>query len=74
MPQTYCNDNNIYSVDMMFAYINIYKPKSKYIEIATLQKHQNMIVGEFLKKILNIVQWMYQLIQIKKCIKEKLNE
>jgi len=38
MPQTYCNDNNIYSVDMMFAYINIYKPKSKYVEIANLQK------------------------------------
>ena len=38
MQQTYCNNNNIYSVDMMFAYINIYKPKSKYIEISTLQK------------------------------------
>ena len=41
MSQTYCNDNNIYSVDMMFAYINIYKPTSKYIEIDTLQKILN---------------------------------
>jgi len=26
MVQTYSNNNNIYSVDMMFAYINLYKP------------------------------------------------
>ena len=33
MVQTYSDNNKIYSVDMMFAYINIYKPKimKKYI-------------------------------------------
>ncbi len=33
MVQTYSNDNNIYSVDMMFAYISIFKPKSESISI-----------------------------------------
>jgi len=27
MPQTFSDDKKIYSVDMMFAYINIFKPK-----------------------------------------------
>ena len=52
MSQTYCNDNNIYSVDMMFAYINIYKPTSKYIEIDTLQKTLNFDCwGNYTKNI-----------------------
>ena len=36
MVQTYSNNNKIYSVDMMFAYINIYKPKSQKVYIKTL--------------------------------------
>ena len=38
MVQTYSDGNKIYSVDMMFAYINIYKPKSKYIDVKPLLK------------------------------------
>ena len=38
MVQTYSDNNKIYSVDMMFAYINIYKPKSIYIDIKHLLK------------------------------------
>lgn len=38
MVQTHSNSNKIYSVDMMFAYINIYKPKSIYIDIKPLLK------------------------------------
>ncbi len=33
MVHTYSNSNNIYSVDMMLAYINIYKPKKLIVEI-----------------------------------------
>ena len=36
MTRTYSNNNNIYSVDMMFAYINIYKPKYKKLNIKLL--------------------------------------
>lgn len=40
MVRTYSNGRKIYSVDMMFEYINIYKPKSKYIYITpTLLKN-----------------------------------
>jgi len=38
MVQTYSNNNKIYSVDMMFAYINIYKPKSINVDIKSLIK------------------------------------
>ena len=27
MPRTYSDDNNIYSVDLMFSYVNNFKPK-----------------------------------------------
>ena len=33
MVQTYSNNNNIYSVDMMFAYLNIYKQRVSYTKI-----------------------------------------
>lgn len=33
MTQTFNNNKKIYSVDMMFIYINIFKPKSKQIDI-----------------------------------------
>ena len=35
---TFSNNNNIYSVDMMFAYINIYKPSSIFIDVKSLLK------------------------------------
>jgi disulfide oxidoreductase YuzD len=38
MVQTFSDGNKIYSVDMMFAYINIYKPKSKYVKVKSLLK------------------------------------
>lgn len=38
MVHTYFNSNNIYSVDMMFAYINIYKPK-KLFEAILIKKY-----------------------------------
>ena len=38
MVQTFSNNNNIYSVDMMFAYINIYKPSSIFIDVKSLLK------------------------------------
>lgn len=37
--QTFSNNKNIYSVDMMFAYINIFKPKSIKIPISELLKN-----------------------------------
>ena len=49
MVQTYSDSNKIYSVDMMFAYINIYKPKSNYVDIKPLL---NIRDGEILKKYL----------------------
>ena len=36
MPQTFSDDKKIYSVDMMFAYINIFKPKYTKIKIDQL--------------------------------------
>jgi len=33
MVHTYSDSKNIYSVDMMLAYVNIYKPKNKFINI-----------------------------------------
>lgn len=36
MVQTFSDNNKIYSVDMMFAYINIYKPKYQNIKIKSL--------------------------------------
>lgn len=38
MVQTYSDSNKIYSVDMMFAYINIYNPKSISIDIKSILK------------------------------------
>lgn len=38
MVHTYSNGNKIYSVDMMLAYINIFKPKKEKIEIKNLLK------------------------------------
>jgi len=39
MIKTYSDHNKIYSIDMMFAYINIYKPKSKYVNVKSLLKN-----------------------------------
>ena len=39
MVRTYSNNKNIYSVDMMFAYINIFKPKPIKIPISELLKN-----------------------------------
>jgi len=36
MAKTYIYDNNIYSLDMIFAYINIFKPKIKNVSISDL--------------------------------------
>jgi len=36
MPQHYSNGNRIYLVDMMFAYINIFKPKSETVTVESL--------------------------------------
>ena len=36
MVQTFSDNNNIYSVDMMFAYINTYKPPSIFISVESL--------------------------------------
>lgn len=36
MVQTFSDENNIYSVDMMFAYINIFKPKYKNLKVNDL--------------------------------------
>ena len=36
MPQSFSDGDKIYSVDMMFAYINIFKPKKTKIDINTL--------------------------------------
>ena len=36
MVQTYSNNKKIYSVDMMFAYLNIFKPKSQQVEVNKL--------------------------------------
>lgn len=33
MPQTFSNGKKIYSVDMMFGYINMFKPKSQKVKI-----------------------------------------
>ena len=33
MPQTFSDNKKIYSVDMMFAYINIFKPKCRKVDI-----------------------------------------
>ena len=43
MVQTFGDGKNIYSVDMMFAYINLFKPKSKSLKIKDLEHmlHQN---------------------------------
>ena len=43
MVQTFGDGKNIYSVDMMFAYINLFKPKSKSLKIKDLEYmlHQN---------------------------------
>ncbi len=38
MVQTYSDDNKVYSVDMMFAYINLFKPSSTYIDINKILK------------------------------------
>lgn len=34
MPQTFSNGKYIYSVDMMFGYVNMFKPKSKNVNIS----------------------------------------
>ena len=39
MTRTYSNGKKIYSVDMMFAYINMFKPAAKNIPIKKLVKH-----------------------------------
>tara|TARA_B110000971_G_scaffold176388_1_gene181841 strand:+ start:153 stop:302 length:150 start_codon:yes stop_codon:yes gene_type:complete len=36
MSHTHSNGKKVYSVDMMIAYVNIFKPKSKSIEVNTL--------------------------------------
>ena len=36
MPQSFSDGDKIYSVDMMFAYINIFRPKKSKIDINTL--------------------------------------
>ena len=56
--RTYSNGNKIYSVDMMLAYINIYKPKSKYINTNDLLKTLKYKGWVILKKIFFIQHWM----------------
>lgn len=34
MPQTFSDNNKIYSVDMMFAYIHLFKPKHTLLEVS----------------------------------------
>ena len=56
--QTFSNNKNIYSVDMMFAYINIFKPKSIKIPISELLKNlEGKSWGDPKKKYI-IQQWM----------------
>lgn len=38
---TFSKDDNIYSVDMMFAYINIFKPEINYVPIKSLEHMLN---------------------------------
>lgn len=38
MVQTYSDGDNVYSVDMMFAYIKLFKPTSKWMEVKSLKK------------------------------------
>ena len=66
--QTFSNNKNIYSVDMMFAYINIFKPKSIKIPISELLKNlEGKSWGDPKKKyiiqqLLNQYLWMPQLL------------
>ena len=39
MPQTFSDDKKIYSVDMMFSYIDIFGPKAQNIEVKKLIKN-----------------------------------
>ncbi len=39
MIQLFNNDKYVYSVDMMFAYINIFKPKYEMIDVSTLSNN-----------------------------------
>jgi hypothetical protein len=44
MVQTFSDDKKIYSVDMMFAYIHIYKPKYNKINVEQFLKTLDYIV------------------------------
>ena len=39
MVNTFSDDKKIYSVDMMFAYVNIFKPKTINVKLSDLTKH-----------------------------------
>jgi hypothetical protein len=67
MISTYSDGKNIYSIDLMFSYINIFKPKYKSIAVTELlhilnekcwgdayNKHKRYSALDVIKKIKNI--------------------
>ena len=48
MPHTTSKGKNVYSVDLMFAYINIFTPKTTKIKLDQINYNRTLRVGQYI--------------------------